>query len=131
MPVRPPDEITAAFPASIGEFAPLRLDLPPATDISRVEFSPRRSELDPMGHVNNAAYLDYVDEHLASSGRRGDVRHVPRRYRGEFLAAAEPEMVVVGEGWPADGAWHYRLSAGDRELFRARFDAADANWVGG
>ena len=47
------------------------------------------------------------------------------------MAAAEPDMTIVGEGWPADGRWHYRLSAGGRELFRANFDSADANWVGG
>ena len=84
-----------------------------------------------MGHVNNAVYIDYVDEHLAATGRRAEVRHVPRRYRGEFLAAAEPDMAIAGEGWPADGGWLYRLTSDGRELFRARFDSADANWVGG
>jgi hypothetical protein len=45
-------------------------------------------------------------------------------------------MAIAGESWPAEdspanGSWNYRLSADGRELFRARFDSADANWVGG
>ena len=59
-----------------------------------------------------------MDEHLAATGQRAGVRHVPRRYQGEFLAAAEPAMAMTGEGWPADGSWHYRLSSSDREFFR-------------
>jgi acyl-ACP thioesterase len=131
MPVQPPAEIQAAFATPVGGFTPLRLALSPASAVSREEFSARHSEVDPMGHVNNAAYIDYVDEHLVASGRRADTRHVPRRYRGEFLAATEPDMTIVGEGWPAAGVWQYRLSADGRELFRAQFTAPDANWVGG
>jgi acyl-ACP thioesterase len=131
MPVRPPDEILTAFPTPVGGFTPLRLDLSVPGEVSRTEFAVRRSEVDPMGHVNNAAYIDYIDEHLATIGRRAEVRHVPRRYQAEFLAAAEPAATLDGAGWSAGDSWHYRLSEGERELFRARFDAADANWVGG
>jgi acyl-ACP thioesterase len=131
-PVRPPEEIIDAFPAGLGEFTPLRLDLPVSPpDSTRLEFSPRLSELDPMGHVNNAAYLDYVDEHLAAMGRRGEVRRRPRRYRAEFLASAEAGMRITGEGWDVERAWCYRLSGGERELFRARFESDPAAWVGG
>jgi acyl-ACP thioesterase len=134
IPVRPPADVTAQFPVTGTDFTPLRLELPavPAGSTPRrIEFSPRLSEVDPYGHVNNAAYLDYVDEHLAATGRRGDIRHRPRRYRGEFLAAAEPGMALTGESWDAHDGWCYRLVAGDRELFRARFDADNSNWVGG
>jgi acyl-ACP thioesterase len=132
MPVRPPEEILAAFPTPVGDFTPLRLDLPSPTNASRIEFAARGSDIDPLGHVNNAAYIDYIDEFLAATGRRADTRHIPRRYQGEFLAAAEPEMTMSAEAWAAEDArWHYRLTAGERELFRARFDSADANWVGG
>jgi hypothetical protein len=40
-------------------------------------------------------------------------------------------MALAGVGWQKNDGWFYRLSAGDRELFRARFDSDDANWVGG
>jgi acyl-ACP thioesterase len=115
----------------VGGFTPLRLALSPAGTVSRLEFSARHSEVDPMGHVNNAAYIDYVDEHLVAAGRRADTRHVPRRYQGEFVAAIEPDMTIVGEGWPAEDGWQFRLSGAGRELFRAHFASPDANWVGG
>ena len=130
-PVRPPDEIVDAFPVTPGDFTPLRIELPEVTEASRLDFSARRSEVDPLGHVNNAVYVDYMDEHLAATGQGAGARHVPRRYQGEFLAAAEPALAMTGEGWPADGSWHYRLSSSKRELFRGRFNSADANWVGG
>jgi acyl-CoA thioesterase FadM len=34
----------------------------------------RPSDLDPMGHVNNAVYVDWLEEALASTERPGDVR---------------------------------------------------------
>jgi acyl-ACP thioesterase len=131
-PVRPPAEIIDAFPAGLASFSPLRLELPsPPPDTTRLEFSPRLADLDPMGHVNNAAYLDYVDEHLAAAGRRGEVRRRPRRYTAEFVAAAEPAMTITSEGWDAERAWCIRLREGERELFRARFESDPAAWVGG
>lgn len=130
-PVRPPAEIIDAFPAGLGAFTPLRLELgPPPADLTRLDSSPRLSELDPMGHVNNAAYLDYVDEHLAAIGRRAELRRRPRRYRAEFLAPAEAGMTITGEGWETEQGWCYRLSAAGRELFRGRFDGASGSWVG-
>jgi hypothetical protein len=46
-----------------------------------------------MGHVNNAAYLDYVDEQLGQS--------TFSRYRVEFLAPAGPEVDAARTSWPA------------------------------
>ena len=46
----------------------------PSVHVTRV----RPQDLDPMGHVNNAAYLDYLEEALAAAGgrgARGDRRH--------------------------------------------------------
>lgn len=131
VPVRPPPDVLDAFPTTAADFTPLRLDLPPPSEPTRHELSPRLADIDPLGHVNNAAYLDYVDEHLAAIGRRADVRRRPRRYRAEFLAPAEAGMTLTGEGWDAGPAWCYRLRDGERELFRARFEADPANWVGG
>ncbi len=132
-PVRVPPEILEAFVTPPGVFTPIRMDLPePPADASRLEFSARLSELDPLGHVNNAAYLDYVDEHLASVGRRGEIRRRPRRYRVEFAASAEPEVGLVGSGWDDGPAWLYRLAGVDgRELVRARFETDPQTWVGG
>ena len=110
----------------------MRIELPTApASASPREFRPRRSELDPMGHVNNAAYLDYMDEQFLGLDR---IRHglpVPRRYRAEFLFSAEAGAKVVGRGWEEGPIWTYELSTDERELFRARLEADAASWVGG
>jgi hypothetical protein len=84
-----------------------------------------------MAHVNNAAYVDYMDEQYLGLER---IRHglpTPRRYRAEFLASAEAGAKVVGRGWDEDSAWLYQLWDGERELFRARLETDPAMWVGG
>jgi acyl-ACP thioesterase len=132
-PVRPPTDIVAAFPAEAGPFTPLRLEFgQPATDATRVDFAARASELDPMGHVNNATYIDYLEEHLAQVGREAEARRRPRRYRLEFVTSARAGMVLSGHGWDEDRAWCYRLSDADGgELLRARLATDPTLWVGG
>jgi acyl-ACP thioesterase len=131
-PVRPPQEILEVFGSDVGEFTPLRMAAPTGPQsASPREFRPRRSELDPMAHVNNAAYIDYMDEQFLGLER---IRHglpTPRRYRAEFLASAEAGAKVVGRGWAEDGAWIYQLWDDERELFRARLETDPASWVGG
>ena len=80
-PVRVPVEIVGLFGADTGgAFTPLRVDLPAAPgDASTFEVNVHRAELDPMGHVNNAVYLDYLDAHLERTGRAADISRLPRR----------------------------------------------------
>jgi acyl-CoA thioesterase FadM len=131
-PVRPPQEILEAFGSDFGGFTPLRMDPPIAPEsASPREFRPRRSELDPMAHVNNAAYIDYMDEQFLGLER---IRHgmpVPRRYQAEFLASAKAGAKVIGRGWSEDSAWLYQLWGDERELFRARLETDPSSWVGG
>ncbi|MDL2335588.1 MAG: thioesterase [Chloroflexota bacterium] len=133
-PVRPPQEILDVFgsEAAFGEFTPMRMEPPTVpAEASPREFRPRRSELDPMAHVNNAAYLDYMDEQFLGLDR---IRHglpVPRRYRAEFLFSAEAGAKVVGRGWADGTVWNYELRTDERELFRARLEADSSAWVGG
>jgi acyl-ACP thioesterase len=134
VPVRIPGEILTAFPsASRTPLPPLRVALPGTPDDAFAsQFAVRLSELDPMGHVNNAAYVDYIDAHLHEAGRSADASRVPRRYRLEFVGSAEPGKGLVGRGWADDSAWCYRLTeAGGRELLRARVEADLGDWVGG
>jgi len=85
-----------------------------------------------MGHVNNAAYLDYIDEHLAATRREATLARLPRRYRIEFVAPAEAGMSLRGAGWEDRLAWCYRLESDvGRELVRARLETDAATWVGG
>jgi len=131
-PVRPPQEILDVFGSDFGGFTPMRMEAPTIPEsASPREFRPRRSELDPMAHVNNAAYLDYMDEQFLGLER---IRHglpVPRRYRAEFLASAEAGAKVTGRGWSEDSAWLYQLWGDERELFRARLETDPSSWVGG
>ena len=135
-PVRVPHEIVGAFYDSDGidaAFTPLRVALGAApTDAATHEFEARRSELDPMNHVNNAAYIDYLDEHLAAIGRSSTLRQHPRRYRLEFAASAEPGSRLVARAWENEAGWSWRLDEDSgRELVRGRVETDLSTWVGG
>jgi acyl-ACP thioesterase len=133
-PARVPHEILRIFGSTPQPtFTPLRIDVPATpADASRFEFTVRRSELDPLAHVNNAAYLDYIEEHLLVAGHEAELAQLPRRYRIEFVSPAEPGMLVRAAGWPGELAWCYRLESADgRELVRARLETDPATWVGG
>jgi acyl-ACP thioesterase len=133
LPARVPDEISQRFAGAAATFSPLRVNLPEAPrGASWREFAVRLSEVDPMGHVNNAAYIDYVDEHLAATDTADLSRRLPRRLRAEFQLPAEPGADLVGRGWSEGGGWCYRLSdSAGRELFRARLDSDPGLLVGG
>jgi hypothetical protein len=73
-----------------------------------------------------------MDDHLVSAGRTAEIGRLPRRYRVEFVAPAEPGMSLVGRAWDDGLAWCYRLETADgRELVRARLETDPALWVGG
>ena len=133
-PVRPPDEIPEAF-GTITDFTPLRVRLGmPPEDADERTFVVRRSETDPMAHVNNAGYLDYLDEQYLSvyEAPIEATLPVPRRYRAEFVGSATPGATVVGRSWQADLAWCYLLAdQGGQEMFRATLEVDPATWVGG
>jgi hypothetical protein len=135
VPTRAPAEIVDAFPSPPADYSPLRLELggPPTDgDVERTTLVPRVADLDPMGHVNNAVYLDYLEEHLVGLGRRGELRRLPRRYRAEFLGSARQGMALIGEGWSDELGYAFRLRADDgAELLRARLETDPATWVGG
>lgn len=134
-PVRPPHEIPEAFEA-VNDFTPLRVDpgIAPA-DADELDFVVRRTETDPMAHVNNAGYLDYLDEQYLSVFKApiDAALPVPRRYKMEFVGSAEPGASLVGRSWQAELDWSYRLSEQPqgRELFRAVLEVDPATWVGG
>lgn len=124
MPGRVPPEFPAALPVAPGPFEPGRVRLPPTPDgahrhVTRV----RPQDVDPMGHVNNAAYLDYLEEALIGAGAdavRAIVR-VPRRIGLEYLQRAAPLAVLTGAVWADGGGWAWRLTddaADGRELAR-------------
>jgi len=127
---RIPDIFGEAFriPEATGQIN--RVSLPQTPEAaSRRSFAVRPHELDPMDHVNNAVYLDWLEEAvLAGSSEEGAdvISHLPRRYRLEYAAAADRGMDLTDAAWrEADGTWSYRLVGADGpELFRATIDRA-------
>jgi acyl-CoA thioesterase FadM len=127
MPGRVPPEFPAAFAVPPGSFEPGRVPLrepPPDAAVHRATVRPQ--DLDPMGHVNNAAYVDYLEEAFHAAGETGRrmLAAVPRRIRLEYVAAAAPGARLLGAAWPepsvGDDGWAWRLADGDgHELARA------------
>ena len=129
MPGRVPPEFPAALPVAPGPFEPGRVPLPPTPEAAyRHVTGVRPQDVDPMGHVNNAAYLDYLEEALlgAGAGAVAAMGQVPRRVRLEYLQPAVPRAILTGAAWrfgDEDGdGWAWRLTddADDRELARGR-----------
>lgn len=128
-PARIPAEIVTAFPGAFGP-APLQLarvalgDPPPG--VRSRSFAVRPQELDPLDHVNNAIYADWVDEAVVgvSGGGVTAVGAVPRRVRLEYALAASPGDRVTEATWEEDGGWSCRISrsADDADLVRARLE---------
>ncbi|HET9344804.1 MAG TPA: acyl-ACP thioesterase domain-containing protein [Candidatus Limnocylindrales bacterium] len=106
-----------------------RVALPPTPDgtVGR-SFAVRPHELDPMDHVNNAVYLDWLEEAVlgaaAATGEALRLDATPRRYRLEYAAAADAGMILADAAWrESDGSWRYKITANDGpEVFRAAID---------
>jgi acyl-CoA thioester hydrolase len=100
-PTRVPAEIVERFPASIADYAPGHLDLPemPADALERSRRA-EPQELDPMAHVNNAAYIDLFEAALQEVGRPDLPSALPRRYQIEYLAPAASGAILVWRVWP-------------------------------
>ena len=104
-PTRVPAEIVARFPALETEYAPARLEMPAMPDDAATEA--RRAEpheLDPMAHVNNAAYLDQFESALDAIDAGALRAAVPRHLLLEYLAPAPPGALLTWRVWAiADG----------------------------
>jgi len=75
-----------------------------------------------MGHVNNAVYLDWMDEAIATAGGVDDVRAAARRYRLEYLRSAGSGAVLRSLAWREGGGWAWRLADDAGDLLRGRLD---------
>jgi acyl-ACP thioesterase len=126
---RIPDIFGEAFqiPEASGQINRVALPRTPDDAVGR-SFAVRPHELDPMDHVNNAVYLDWLEEAVlaagANTGQAPRLGAVPRHYRLEYAAAADAGMVLSDAAWrEAEGGWSYRVKAIDGpELFRAAID---------
>jgi len=128
-PTRIPAEFEAVFGAPAATFGLARVDLGHASgEVTTTTFSVRPQELDPLGHVNNAVYADWLDEAVLGIDGAEAVRRVPRLVRLEYARAAEPMAPIVAETWRDGEAWACRIAQPDRiELLRARLEPAPAS----
>jgi acyl-ACP thioesterase len=123
-PTRIPTEFDPIFGMHLEPVELARVDLPEAPDDARTTtIAVRPQELDPMDHVNNAVYADWVEEQVLAAGGAPDVRAVPRRVRLEYVRAAAAGATVSATTWhERDGAWSCRIKDEDaNDVLRAFF----------
>ena len=131
-PTRIPEEFDSAFAVKPATFGLARVDLGdvPAAP-ARAEFTVRPQELDPMDHVNNAIYADWLDEAVLVAGGAAATRAVPRLVLLEYARAAEPAARLVAEAWPDGPGWVCRVAEVDgSDLLRARIQQVDGDESG-
>jgi acyl-CoA thioester hydrolase len=136
VPLRIPQEFQTVFDlagdAMDGRIELSRVELAePSPDASAASFAVRPQELDPLDHVNNAVYADWLEEQVLSVGAdagRLAVRRLPRRVRLEYARAAEGGSTVVATTWldPDGRGWSCRVDDPDgTALLRSRLEAVD------
>jgi acyl-ACP thioesterase len=117
-PTRIPEEISRYFaPATIYRPDKVALAATPPEAVT-TEVAVRDADIDPLGHLNNAAYLDLVDESMAA-GIGAPVRH--DEYQAEYVRPALSGSIIRLSVWrTADGPYACRMTdiVGE-ELFRA------------
>jgi acyl-CoA thioesterase FadM len=117
-PTRIPDEISRHF-APGSNYRPEKVEVDATPDdafVSLVQVRP--ADVDPLGHLNNAAYLDLIDEALQPLGR---VSSGPSSYQVEFLRPAMRGSSLRIAAWRARGG-----ALGVRMTDRAGIEAARA-----
>ncbi len=124
-PTRVPVDFQPVFGAPDAPFALARVPLDePSVEARFSRFAVRPQELDPMDHVNNAVYADWLDEQVIAAGGLADVRAIPRRTRLEYARAAEAGATVEAVTWPEpERGWSCRIAdEAGTELLRARLE---------
>jgi acyl-ACP thioesterase len=127
-PTRVPADFDEHFRAPDATFplGRVALEVPP-DDRATGAIHVRPQELDPMDHVNNAVYADWLDEEVISAGGTAAVRAIPRTIRLEYVRAVDAGSSVVTEAWVDAGGWSFRVadqSGGD--MLRARLEVSPA-----
>jgi acyl-ACP thioesterase len=111
-----------------------RLALPSTpAGVARQRFMVRPHELDPLDHVNNAVYLDWLEEAMLDSGGddvgRAVITARPRHYRLEYPMAADRGTEIEASAWADGGGWSHRVADAStgQDLFRARIEPGDGS----
>lgn len=127
--LRIPPDFGDAFPNVELQDEIIRVAPPPMPlDAARLGIRVRPQDLDPMGHVNNAVYVDWLEEALAAAGDTAPTTALPRRVALEYAASAEPGDDLEAACWPSGGGWWALLTraADGATVLRAHLSASPA-----
>jgi acyl-ACP thioesterase len=125
-PTRIPPEFDPIFGMHQEPVELARVDLPAAPgDALTTPVTVRPQELDPMDHVNNAVYADWVEEQVLAGGGATNVRAIPRRLGLEYARAAAAGATVSATTWREPGGpWACRIAEPDGgDVLRARLSS--------
>ena len=128
--VRIPADFGVAFLNPEVQSEILRVPAPEGPPAHTLELAVRPRDLDPLDHVNNAVYVDWIDEALEAAGWLGDAGDRPVTWRVEYLASAArgDEVVVQVHGDAA--SWAARIRRADGlDLVRASGLATEGSGV--
>lgn len=121
-PVRIPSDLEVLAPTVAAPFTPIRVDPgEPPSGAARVRSVVRAADVDPMGHLNNAAYLDLLTEAAVEAGQPVGGGGGTPTIRIEYLRSALPAMELVADVWATAPGLAFRLreSGGTVDLVRA------------
>ena len=126
LPTRIPAEFEPVFGTTHTAIELGRVELGAApAEAAQATLTVRPQELDPMDHVNNAVYADWLEERVMAAGGRAAVRSIPRVARLDYARAAEAGATVEATTWrDRAGPWSCRIADADGgDLLRARLEA--------
>lgn len=123
--VRIPPDFGVAFVNPEIRSEILRVAAPGGDPVASVELRVRPSDLDPLDHVNNAVYVDWLEEALEDAGWRTASEALPRSYRLEYLASAARGDTVTVHLHGSASAWAAVIRRADAsDLVRAEGSSA-------
>jgi len=93
-PTRLPEEMRPFIEQVGATFVPTKIAPPTGEPLAVIDVSLRAADIDPLGHVNNAAWLEIVDEGLALVAPE-QLAAERRRIRLEYLAVATGRRVRI------------------------------------
>jgi acyl-CoA thioesterase FadM len=118
-PVRIPSDFGLDFASPELHEDIQRAELPVGEPRALLPLRVRPQDLDPVGHVNNAAYLDWLEEAHLAADHAATVVQVPRSVVIEYLASAGPGDEVAVATWAVDRRWQARITDGQNVVLRA------------
>jgi acyl-ACP thioesterase len=113
------DFVSAYGEAAGGRQVSSRLQLPgPPDDADRRPWELRRVDIDPLGHVNNAAQWAIVEEGLPAHGSRRGIAEVEHRAPVDPPAGAPLDLVTADDPAGIRSSW---LAVGEAVLTATRW----------